>query len=346
MRFFRFLLLALILTSPFLLTSCDDEDNKPKGEFEKGILVINEGNFQAADGSVSHISVSGQVTNDLFGSVNSGRALGDVVQSIGINGDEGFVVVNNSNKVEVVNINTFEAIHTIDGVKLPRYFTAFNGKGYLTEWVSYSDPGRVSVIDLSTHQVTKTVTVGFGAENIVGHGGKLYVSNNFANSISVIDPVAASVTKTIEVGNSPGSLILDSQNFLWVVCGGAFNKNDGRLVQINTTTDAVVKTIELSMNVSTKAAANKAKDKIYFYKNNSIYAVPTSATSVSVSNILLTENAAGSFYGIGVNAENDVIYVADPKAFAGSGVIYTYAADGTAKETFTVGVAPNGFLFR
>ena len=113
--------------------------------------MINEGNFQDADGSISFINPDdGSVKQDLFGSVNNGLALGDVVQSMTIDDDFAYVVVNNSNKIEVVNANTFVSEHTIQGLSLPRYFTTLNGKGYVTEWVNYSDPGRVTIIDIET----------------------------------------------------------------------------------------------------------------------------------------------------------------------------------------------------
>src|SRR5262245_4125380 len=128
----KYLFSIAIVAFSFTFSSCDDE-NKAKGDFQTGVFVVNEGNFLDADGSVSFIHPSEAVTQDLFGTVNDGRALGDVVQSMTISGDLAFVVVNNSNKVEIVNANTFQAIHTITNVKLPRYFTTLNGKGYLTE---------------------------------------------------------------------------------------------------------------------------------------------------------------------------------------------------------------------
>src|SRR5687767_12691559 len=109
----RFVFLTIAVLS-FLISSCDDDDNKPKGEFEHGVFVVNEGNFQHADGSISYINPSsGEVSYDLFGAVNSGRALGDVVQSMTIDNDQAYIVVNNSNKIEVVNANTFKASYTI-----------------------------------------------------------------------------------------------------------------------------------------------------------------------------------------------------------------------------------------
>jgi len=348
---------ALILLTfiSITFTSCDD-DHQPAGEFEKGIFVVNEGNFLDADGTISHISADGTVTQDLFGSVNNGLALGDVVQSMTVDGDLAYIVVNNSNKIEVVNANTFVAAYTLIDLSLPRYFTTLNGKGYVTEWVSFSDPGRVSIVDLEGHSVTETITTDYGAENIVAHQDKLYVSNNFSNTVSVIDPVTEAVIKTIEVGSAPGAFVVDDQNMLWVICGGGYDEeynplNDGKLVQIDpaesgdASSNSVLKTIELGINLTPKAAIDKAKNKIFYYNGKSIYAVSTSATEAP-SSPLLTESTATSFYGIGIDTANDMLYMADSKGFAGNGMVYRYTITGTAVDDVAAGRGPNGFVFR
>ncbi len=351
MKKLKFYVLILLTVLSVSFSSCDEDDNKPKGKFEDGVFVVNEGNFQDANGTISHISSDGTVTQDLFGSENNGLALGDVVQSMSFDGDFAYIVVNNSNKMEVVNANTFVAEYTLKNVQLPRYFTTFNGKGYLTEWVSFSEPGRVAIIDLQNHVITESITTDFGAENIIAHQDKIYVSNNFSNTVSVIDPVNNEVIKTIEVGNSPGMFLVDKENMLWVICAGAYQGEDGELVQLDPAksddeaANSILKTVELHANVSSKAAINKAKDKIFYYKGNSIYVLSTSDTEAPAS-ALLTETQASSFYGIGIDPENDVLYMADSKSFAGNGTVYRYSLSGTVIDNFTAGVGPNSFEFK
>lgn len=343
MKNFKFYLVALLTLTSVFLSSCEDDDDKPKGEFEKGVFVVNEGNFNSSDGTISHISASGEVTTDLFGSVNNGLILGDVVQSMYVADDFGYIVVNNDNKMEVVNANTFEASYTISDLKLPRYFITYNNKGYLTEWVNFSDPGRVSIVDLETHAVTGSITTDFGAEDIIEENGKLYVSNNFTNTVSVIDPVSATVVKTIEVGSSPGGFAVDKQNKLWVICGGDFGGNNGSLVQIDPATNEAIKTIELEMNVNAKMAMNKAETTLYYYKGKSVYS--TSTTATAAGDVLFTESSAIGFYGIGIDPKTDILYVADAKAFAGGGTVFTYTSSGTAISSYASGRGPNGFVF-
>jgi YVTN family beta-propeller protein len=350
MKSLKFFILAAVSALAFTFSSCDDDEKKPKGEFQAGIFVVNEGNFQDADGSVSFINPSsGEVTQDLFGTVNGGRALGDVVQFMTVEGDFAYIVVNNSNKMEVVDANTFVASYTIEDLKLPRYFTTFNGKGYVTEWVSFSDPGRVSVVDLQSHTVTGTIVTDYGSEDIVAANGKLFVSNNFTNTVSVIDPVSTAVVKTIEVGNSPAEFVIDGQNKIWVACGGGYDQNfnplnDGKLVQIDPASSTVMKTIPLGINFSGKLAINNTGNQLFYYKGKSVYRLGTADTAPP-SSALITESDAVSFYGIGIDPKTDVLYLADAKAFSGNGTAFTYNTSGTAIGSHAVGRGPNGFVF-
>lgn len=339
-----------------LAAACKEDEAVPAGRFEQGVFVVNEGNFSDADGTISYMDRAGSVTHDLFGLVNNERALGDVVQSMTIDGEFAYVVVNNSNKVEVVEANTFKSVYTLQGLKLPRYFTTYNGKGYLTEWVNFIDYGRVAVIDLEKREVIETITTDFGAENIVAHLGLIYVSNSFTNTVSVIDPEEGEVVNTIEVGDSPGVFLVDKENYLWVVCGGGYDEmynplNNGALVQLDPalTSDfqnnSIRKKIELHMNISPKAAIDAVNNIIYYYKGKSLYSIAPSAAEASATP-LLTEANAISFYGIGYEVTSGLVYLADSKAFSGNGKVFVYDTDGAFIKSVDSGRGPNGFVFR
>jgi len=357
MKTFKRIVQIILVACSFTLLSCDDNDNQPAGEFENGTFVINEGNFQDADGTIGFINPDeGSVKQDLFGSVNNGLALGDVVQSMTIDGDFSYIVVNNSNKIEVVNANTFEAVHSIENLSLPRYMATMDGTGYVTEWVSFADPGRVTKIDLDNHTAGESITVGYGAENILAHDGLLYVSNSFENTVSVVDPETEEVIKTIEVGNSPGALLLDENEMIWVICGGGYDLdynplNDGKLVKldpaesIDETSESVVLDVELATNLTAKAASNGAKDRIFYWIGKSVYSFDISSDSAP-SSAILTEANATSFYGIGVNPEDDVLYLGDSKNFAGNGTVYRYTTTGQFVDSKPAERNPNGFVFK
>jgi len=113
--------LIWVAGSLLVMQSCTWENplfNNNSG-YEHGIFVTNEGAFGNSNGSVSYVGKdSATAVNHLFEMVN-GRPLGDVVQSMTVANDKGFIVVNNSQKVEVVDIKTFQSIGVIPGWSIP-----------------------------------------------------------------------------------------------------------------------------------------------------------------------------------------------------------------------------------
>ena len=356
-NYFRSLFLAVtLITSSLAFTSCDDDSDSPSGAYaEDGVFVLNEGNFGTPNGSISYYNNGSQeVQNEIFQSENN-RILGDVIQNMIIHGDRAFIVANNSNKVEVVNAYTFKSLGTTEGLESPRYFVALNDdKGYVTEWVTYGLPGQVSVIDLNTYTVTKTITVGAVPEQLLLHNGKLYVANSGGKTVSVINTSTDAVETTIDVTDEPNSLQLDRNNNLWVLSSGTkaydpwpeineAQSTAGALTKINTSSNAVMATITFPKVAATasKLLTNGAKDKLYFIYDDQVYRQDASSTTFTATAII-----DRSFYGLGVDPETGNIYGGDDNGFAPDGTVYIYDANGNQLSTFRVGVGPNGFVFR
>ena len=325
--------------------SSDDSNENTSGPFSSGIFVINEGNFGSDDGSISFIDSEGLVQNSIFSKNNALRPLGDVVQSMFVHDTTAFILVNNSNKIEVVNIDEMTLLHTISGVSLPRYMIGDGDYGYISEWVSFSDPGRISVLDLDTYEILDTINVGFGAEALTIREGKLYVSNNFENTLSIMSLSTREITQTFSVGPSPAAMIIDKNDDLWIVCSGGYNAdfsfaNNGALVRLDTN-DEVIQEISLGMNVSSKLITSVDSSVLYFYSGTTVYSYTVGDDSYAK---FIENNSAISFYGIGVSPDGDM-YIGDSKGFQSRGSVYVYDEAGQMKEEFEVGRGPNGFVF-
>jgi YVTN family beta-propeller protein len=218
-----------ILLAVFTFTSCKKIDPKIEEiKIDKGAIILNEGNFMSGNASVSYYNPKiDSITNDIFYSVNS-RNLGDVLQSAGIYNSNIYMVLNNSNKIEVANATNFEEITTIEGFSAPRYIDFFNNKAYVTQWGT-ATKGQVKVVDLSNNTITNTIEVGVSPEQILNINGNLYVANSggfgLDSTISVIDASTNSVTKTIVVGHNPKKMLIDANGYLWVLCYGYVTYN-------------------------------------------------------------------------------------------------------------------------
>jgi YVTN family beta-propeller protein len=341
-----------------VLTVACERDNPEAGKddgFLHGAYITNEGAFGNSNGSVSYFDTdSVKMINHIFESVN-GRPLGDVVQSVGVAGEKGFIVVNNSQKVEIVNLRTFESIGTIDGLEYPRNFLAVNDrKGYMTDG-NYN--GRVYVIDLESLKITDTVPCGNGPEKLILHGSRVLVANSGGwgndSTITVINTVNDQVAATWQVGMNPADLVLDHAGHLWALCKGKVvwnpdfsigEETSSALVEVDPTSGEVLQTIGIGMTGDfywpQRIGINKGKNRIYYLEAAGIYARNTDGTAITGQPLI-----AGNLYGFGIDPATDLIYALHSPSFTTSGWVFRYQPGGTKIDSLEVGIGPSQIIF-
>jgi len=346
--FRSFFVAASLALGTFAFTSCDKEDDGPIGAYtEEGVFVVDEGVYSTPNGNISFYNKNTkQVQTAVFSKENNNRPLGDVIQNMVIHGDQAFLVANNSNKIEVVNAYTFKSVGVVEGLAMPRYFTAVpnSNKGYVSEWVAFGTAGRVAVIDLKTLTVTKTISLAAMPEQLLYTNGKLYVANSGSNTLSVINTTTDVVEKTIPVAEAPSSLVLDKNNSLWVLSNGVkytAHNTPGALSKINLTSNTVASTFTFQDKEASSGnlAINGAKNKLYYNYGGKVYQQDITAGTLNTT-ALINRN----FYGLGVDPETGFIYGSVASYTSGS-TIYVYKPDGTQITTFTAGIGSNGFVF-
>lgn len=329
-----------IIASAFLFASCSNDDNNndaPLGAYDNGVLILNEGNFGTPNASVSFVSNDlNTFQNDIFKLVNTPMVLGDVAQSMSFSNEKAFIVVNNSNEVEVVNRYTFKSLGTItEKLQNPRYSVVLNDKLYVTNSISKA----VTIYDAKTFAYIASIPLNKTAERIVAANGKLYVTNAAYGSgtdVTVINPASNTVSKTITLANGINSI--EEKNGNVYVLSGTSTKNT--LSKINTSTDTAT-SFEAT---ATKSALNMDidGDKIYYTQATEVYAISLTATAFSDKALFSVKDSSWStFYGFGVI--DGKIYSGDANAFTSDGTVTVYSSTGTALKTLTAGKGPNGF---
>jgi YVTN family beta-propeller protein len=351
--------LALGTFAAFSLLACDPNSDPTPAEpivVTKTVFVVNEGNFLQSNAEISSFSkATNKLLNlSLFNAANN-RPLGDVAQNMSVQDSTGYIVVNNSNKLEIVNLRTFRSLGTITGLKLPRYFVAASAdKGYVTETVSYSvAAGQVSVIDLKTKAVVKTIAVGKQPEKLLVVGNRLYVTNNGGNTVSVINTTTDVLEGTIEVGDGPNSLVLDRTNRLWVLSSGAVAYDANYNVDYNRTTKGSLSSIVPgSLTASTRLFTtnrsqpgrlniNGSRDRLYYTFQSGVYTLGINDNDLPTTPIIRRRN----IYGLGVDPQDNTIYSGIASSFSTAGQVVRYRNTGAAIDSFTVKIGPNGFVF-
>lgn len=318
---------------------CNEQETETQAT---DIIIINEGTFNWNNGSISLYNPSSQtVSQNIFSQANNNIPLGDVVQSISQIGNKAYIVVNNSNKVEVVDIQNFNSTSTITGFNSPRYFLAVStSKAYVTDLYSNS----IQILDLNSNSISGSIPVPGWTEELLLHNDSVYVCDMTNDNLLIIDPTNNTLIDSIKVGESPNSLVIDQNNKIWIMCSGGINSSLPELIQFNPQNRTIENTFTFN-NISESPGnlqINATGSQLYFLNSN-VYDMNINSPTLP-SAPLITSNG-NTFYGIGVNPTSDEVYVSDAIDYVQSGIIFRYSSSGALIDQFNSGIIPKSFLF-
>ncbi len=343
-------LFFLSLTTLFFISCSKDNDNQPDyvpDAFEKGILITNEGPFNNGSGTITYISDDySTVAQNIYRTVN-GVELGNIVQSMGFQDDNAYIVVSNSKKIMIANRYTFKSVDSITtGLVNPRYFLGAGGnKGYVTDWGDPNDNADdyLAVVDIRNNTILTTISVAFGPERMVPYNNKIYVAHQGAygqnNLISVIN--GTTVESTITVGDAPNSMVV-SGNVLYVLCGGKPNytgtETAGSLLKVDLSTGQVSETNTFG-TTQHPSSLTMDGENLFYSLDGKIYKVNT--TSVSLPGTAIVD---GFFYAL--EAKDGKLYATDAGDFASKGSLKIYDLSTNQEiQDFQMGIVPGGIYF-
>lgn len=345
-----------------LLTSCnkstpEDTPPPPKPQSRQGVFVCNEGNFMYGNASLSFYDPAKRtVENQLFYRINN-VPLGDVCQSMAIIDGKGYVVVNNSGKIYVVDPVSLKYTATISGLTSPRYVVkAATGKLYVSDLYSPS----ITIVDPTSSKITGYVHIGRSTEQMVVDGNHLYVCSwSFSNKIYKIDTRNDSVIDSLEVTKQPNSMVLDRERKLWVLSDGSYTGSPyGQQVAALTVVDPDSFTVQRKMELPTINASpseltiNATGDTIYFINGSwaaeevaspGVYRMWIGETALPLTPFIEESNRL--FYALGVSPRGSEIYISDAIDYQQKGYVFRYNAQGREIDKFRVDIIPGSFCF-
>jgi len=333
-----------------LSVSCENDPGPAFVDFTEsivrgpGIFILNEGNFRAGNGSISFFSYdSSRIMNHLFSKLNK-YPLGDVPYSMEILGDKAFIVVNNSDKIEVVKANTLESVKTINGLKSPRFIDfVSNDKAYVTSL--WSD--LITVIDLNTLSVSGYIDIRRSSEAIAITGFKAFIAHwAGGNEVIVIDTRDNSVADSIIVSHEPESMVVDKNNILWVLCNGGWaRENFAELIAISTFTNEIVKRYVFPeiTDSPTCLQINKGCDTLY-YLDKGVRRMSIDDTALPPA-IFIPESDR-LLYKLEIFPDNGDIFITDVVDYQSKGYVMRYRRDGSLISVMEADIIPGGMCYK
>ncbi len=340
MKQLKFLLLPVVL----LLVSCgsNEPDYTPPGNGKNGYLIINEGLYGQNNSSLTFYDIENdKVYQNVYAAANNGNDLGDTANDFAQCCGKGFVVLDKSKKIEIIDLNNFQSLGFIDFTDYgsPRDIVIYDSLRAFVTTLS----NLVVEINPSKASITTSVQVGDLPEDLVLCNGKLFVANSgfgIGNTVSVIDITNNSVIREISVWKNPRFAASD-ENYVYIVSTGEYVPPGlGAITKINSETLTPEDTLFIDENPGKAKIINHDLFVIYgegiakisldtFTLADSVF-IPGSEVN-SISNVI---------YSLAYDDERERFLVGNPKDFMQNGEIVVFDKNRTELFRFKCGLNP------
>lgn len=321
-----------------------------------GLYVLNEGNMGSNKATLDYLDFStGVYSRNIYPSRNPREAmeLGDVGNDIKVYGGSLWIVVNQSNKVEVTDARTAVSRGRVE-VPNCRYMAFKDGFAYVSSYVgrinSKSVLGAIYKIDTLSLRVVDRCIVGYQPEEICVVGNKLYVANSggynpmqgmaYDRRVSIIDLRTFKVNGEIDVAPNLFRLRTDKHGNVWVSSRGDYASTPSRLYKISN--DRVESMFDIPVT-----DFDFLGDSLV-YQNEKELGVINIRTSRILTRQLAHMPAGESVqtpYGVIVDASNGNIYVMDATNYVSSGRLFCFDQRGAYKWSVRTGDIPGHACF-
>lgn len=347
----------LLLAGIALLCSCKKEKPTidPNDNPARGVFICNEGNYNSDNSSISFYDPATDKVTPQLPLLFDGAPfpLGDNCQSMVLHGGRGYIVVNNSAKIYVIDARTNAYRGKITGLTSPRniHFVS-DTKAYISDLYST----HMAIFNPQTLVVNGSIDVGRSTEAMVAQGKYLYVTSwSYNRKLYKIDMESDKVVDSLTVPLQPNSAVIDQAGRLWVLSDGSYDgspsgNENAALTRINTSTFTIEQTLTFSdIGLSPNEMCISPDGRTIYYlsgwtTSGGLYAMSTSASALPTAPFV----AAGerTFYGLGVNPVGGDLYVSDAIDYQQRGMIYRYSATGEMISSFKADIIPGSFCFK
>jgi YVTN family beta-propeller protein len=337
-------LLYLTLLSFLYITGCDSSDpSVTQPTVSKGILVLNEGLFGQNNSTLTYYNLDTKtVSQQVYRNANGGANLGDTGSDIAITDYFILVAVDNSNKIEKLDPDTFSSLGHIDLGQggSPRAISIFSlTRAFVTS--TYGDV--VYEINPTELTVTDTIPVGSKPEGMLLYKNKLFVANSgFGNdsTLSIIDLNTNKESKRLTVGLNPRYVY----NVLYdvvVVCTGSYDTGMGSIYKIDAVVESIIDSMQMPGNP--KKGAAFGNDALLVINADGIQRVNMNNMTTAGSPFIAgtdVNSALGVIYSIYYDNLTQNIYCSNPKDYQQNGEVVVFDNLGNELYRFATGINP------
>lgn len=352
------LLFSVVCLSALLVGCKDDPPPPAEPPSTKAVVIANEGLFPSGVGTLSIYDPGTKIIeHNIFQKANVYNA-GAVINSTYLDGNRLFVVVNADAVVYVINTETHVVEAKFENLGSPRHVVKVaEDRYFISDW----EIQGVHVLSMKTRSINKTLPTGFGPETMLVYNDRVFIANRggFENGARVHDSTvvaydltADTILATLRTGFNPNSMVLDSENNLWVLSEGRedtdqpSNSIAGELRIFNPDSLWVIDSVPFVDNLQRpeQLTVNQAGNQLYYMDNFEDANIRIHLTTDTIDKE--TIYISGNFYAIAADHVQDELYISDKRNDILPGFIRRYDGQKNLIQTFNAGLKPINFTFQ
>jgi hypothetical protein len=332
----------LTLFASLLLIGCAKEDSTNfAGDFSNGFFILNEGTFNFGNASLDfYYSNKDSLADNVFQKTNQ-ASLGDVAQSMIRTNKYLIMVVNNSQKIEVLDINTLKRVKTITGFDSPRYIYMLDtARALVTELYNK----KVHIVDIEKGVIEQSKEAFGWGEKMISVQNNIWIQikkhpsePNGKKGFIIYSP-SNGMFSNIEYNDEPISHLF-AQNYLWILA----KKDDStsRLIAHDPLTMDLLSTeIKFDKTASPRYLIYDNNQSLFYYEARKIWKVDISNPKVSFTAVTFIDlSHLQNVYNLQFYKQH--IFVFDAKNYIQRGIIEQYDVNGNKIKTIQAGIIPH-----
>jgi hypothetical protein len=329
--------ILILQSSMFLWTGCVIYEEEHDTTGEATTFVLCEGNFGSSNAALWSFSPDDATTAT---QILGGTSLGDVGQSLTVYGNQLYVIVNNSHKIEIFTVDdeiSHEGTISFNSAS-PRYLVIDGTTGYVSCW----NLSAILILDLPNLAVIDTISISGMPEFMILDETSLYASipsnSDWSSASSVMEFSTSSkeIIQIYETVSGPSDMeLIGSHLFVASTYYGANWSTYTGLSKIDLSAGTVTTNTDI-LNSIVKGDLVRAGETLY-------RATSTGLAPVNVDLSLDLYNIVGEQTNVySAAADGEYLYFGTTD-YVAPDTVYVTTHSGEAVNQFIVGAMPGDF---
>ena len=326
------------------LMACQNEEVGPQSTIDEGsgvfaynngLLIVNEGTFNFSNASVSYYQPENGISVSQVFDRQNDLPLGDVLQSIYLDEEDLYLVVNNSSRIAVVDPVDFRLRRDFFNMGSPRYLVRYENRLFISQLFD----SHIWVVDaLSGELIEKWPTPGW-TERVLLTDTLLWVECYSSQELLPYDLKNDSALAPIPISGGPNSTLVANGKMYGLIAMAV----GSMLFEVDPSTQERTRELNLAPFDAMHLQFDSFSGKLYFWSGGGVFRININDWALETDTLFSTGNK--NVGGLYLDPLDRNWYYTDVLDFASQGWLYRVDENYThIQDSVRMGFIPRTIL--